>query len=226
VIVAFASALLGGAISFLTSFLLARSERSHSEKVRRSERLEARAYEAHSGLVKILQLANGLYSLDKAIQAEFDRAAAEPDPIQDPAMIVQEIPMGSHSIEALKADELAFLLHSPDANLLQELIVFEARARNHERIFLEYNDRRKDLTSIVESGLTEVNGAAMRSELSGRDAMRAEVRVAALNQLLATEITLLERDVQEAKQLIDRFAIAARKEFGNLFPNLKMESQV
>ena len=225
---AFASALLGGVISLSTSWLLAyqsnRASRLHSI----AEKKDQKVFFAHQGFIKILQFANSAYSVKKAIDGQFDDANEAGHIDLEPVMKVQEILATEADFEAFQAEELVFLLHSNDANLVGDLIVFEKRVLAQRHVVRCYNEKRAELGKHIEAGLTGVSsdiGTVISSELSGREAMLARAKSNALNNLLGNFMQTLERDVADSKKLLERYKTAARAEFGNLFANLKLEDE-
>ena len=225
---AFASALLGGVISLSTSWLLAYQSNRASRLNSIAEKKDQKVFFAHQGFIKILQFANSAYSVKKAIDGQFDEANEAGHIYLEPVMKVQEILATEADFEAFQAEELVFLLHSKDANLVGDLIVFEKRVLAQRHVVRSYNEKRAELGKYIEAGLTGVSsetGTLVTSDLSGRDAILVRAKSNALNNLLGNFMQTLERDVSDGKELLERYKTAARTEFGNLFANLKLEAE-
>jgi len=226
VCIAVGSAILGGTISMATSWVLARQVNKHALKMREVEKLESGAFLAQRGFVKLLQFGNSVYSLKGTIDEQFDCASEEGDEDLLPVQKVQEINGMDTEFEVFFTEELAFLLHGEDAELLGDLLIFEKRIISSNQAIAHYNDKRAELTDMLEKGAIAVRGTAgttLSSELEGREALLVDVRVGALQGLLGIIMERLEREVKQSRSLMNRFNVAAKREYGDLYPNLKFE---
>ena len=198
----------------------------HALKLRRIEKSERGAFLAMQALVKLMQLANSAYSLKGTIDEQFDEAEESGHGDLLPVQKVKEIAGLETDFEFFLTEELAFLLHSEDADLLGELIVFEKRIISDNQAVAAYNKKRSELTDRLEAGAVAVDhakGTVLSSELKGRDALLVDVRVGALQNLLGTIMERLDREVVDGRNLLNRLKDAARTEYGKLFPSLKFE---
>ena len=220
------SVTLGGLISFTTAYLLQKRADKSAEEMRIQIKQETNSFYAHQGFVKLLQYANSAYSLQRAINNQFDDAAEAGNASMEPVQKVQEILGAEANFESFLSEELVFLLHSKDAQLLGDLIVFEKRVLGHIQGIGNYNEKRAALFGIIEEGLVGISGESgtiISSELKGSQAIIASVQSAALNNLLGILMEQLERDVEDGKTLLNRYKDAAKEEYKELFPNLKLE---
>jgi len=224
--VAIGSAVLGGTVSMATSWLLTMQANRHALKVRRVDRAERGAFLAQQALVKLLQLGNSAISLKGTIDDQFDEAAESGHEDLLPVQKVQKIEGLETDFENFLTEELAFLLHSHDADLLGELLVFEKRVISDNHAVATYNRMRTELTDRLEEGAVAVDhakGTVLSSELKGREAILVDVRVGALQGLLGTIMERLSREVVDSRKLLGRLNAAAKQEYGDLFPSLKFE---
>jgi hypothetical protein len=225
-LVAIISTIVGGLVSFLATFWVSLSDRRHQTKVRRDEKLEDQVMAAHSAFVKLMRCLNSIYSVDRAIDGEFKRAHADGVTGLEPANFVREMIVFDERFDPLVSSELSFLLHSSDAVLLSDLLVFEKRSEMHNAVVKTYNTKRGELSAYLVTLLDEnldADGSIQPSKLNKAQKARVDAEIGGLNQILAQSIELLERDVIEGKQLLRRFLTAAKVEFGSLFPDLKLE---
>ncbi|WP_417724628.1 hypothetical protein [Salipiger sp.] len=224
VMVAVGSLILGGAISIVSSFIARSQSNRFALKQKAIDRSEIRASLAQGAFVKILQYANYMHSMKGTIDDQFDEADAEGHGALLPVQKIQEIGSLRANFERFRTEEITFLLRGSDAELLGDLLIFERRAESMESAVSLYNERRAELTARLEAGSVSANtdgAAVLTSVLEGREAILADVRIGALQRLLGTIMERLDRDVVFGRRLLARFQEAARKEFGDLFPNLQ-----
>ena len=115
-----------------------------------------------------------------------------------------------------------------NAELVGDLLVFEKRAMSAPQAVALYNEKRMELTKMLETGAVSTESdedAIMSSELVGADAILADVRVSALQALLGEIMSRLEREEGDGMRFLSQFQDAAKSEFGDLYPNLKFEVQ-
>ncbi|MCP5088170.1 MAG: hypothetical protein GY952_15365 [Rhodobacteraceae bacterium] len=224
--IAVGSALLGGSVSLLTSWVMSRQANVHSEKMRNAEVREGAASRAQEAFVNLLQLTNAAYSLKEVIDGQFSAADEEGLAHLLPVQKVQEIIAVGADLEPFLSRDITFLLHSDDAELLGDLLVYEKRVHSLQHAIGTYNEKRADLTARFEQGALKIGSESdtlLSSELEGKDALLADVRVSVLQGLLGQIMERLEREVNEGHRLLGRFQNTARNEFKELYPNLKFE---
>ena len=227
ILVAFFSTLFGGLITFVVSFALTRMDRKQAEAQRAIERRESRAFLAHNAFVKLLQYGNAVKSLDHTIDQEFKQAHEDGNSKLDPSAIVRELVSIDVHFDPFKTEELSFLLFSGDAQLLGDLIVFEKRVETHQAVAQRYSDERLKLSEFLSQGGdvdASGDGVMLSGDLAGKEGQIVSLKVGSLNQLLVGLVEMLDRDLRDANSLLDRFLSSARAEFGDLFPNLKLEA--
>ena len=227
VFVAAGSAILGGTVSLATSWLMARQGNKHQETMRANDKVDLAVARAQETFVKLLQYANAAYSMKSVIDVQFDHAGEEGHGDLEPVNKVQEIVAVETDLEAFSASEMAFLLHSDDAELLGDLLVYEKRVLAAIHSIHVYNEMRRELTTRIEAGTLKsgsgTTGTVFSSELVGKEALLADVRVAALNKLLGEIMEKLDREVISGREHLTRYQSAAIKAFGNLYPKLQFE---
>ncbi len=224
VLVAVLSTLLGGGVSLATSYFLAKSARSFDLKEKQKTQLEQRAFYAQKAIIKLFELGNSSISIKMHIDEQFDEADAAGDSGLEPVQKVQEIVSGNIKLETLLPEEIAFLLHTNESDLLMEILVFEKRVISHQAVVSAYNKYRAELTELMSSGLVSAQGKVATVELKGTDGILANVKISALNNLLGQFMEKLDRDSIDAISLLNRFSSVAKKTFGEHFPTLVMEA--
>ncbi len=225
---AFLSAVLGGLISLSTTWFMARQNNKFLTKTKIQDRQENRALLAHKTFIKTLQYLNSVHSIKGAIEDQFDAAEESGHGHLLPVQKVQEIQLLETNFDPYNTEELVFLLHRENAELVGDLLVFEKRAMSAPQAVALYNEKRMELTKMLETGAVSTESdedAIMSSELVGADAILADVRVSALQALLGEIMSRLEREEGDGMRFLSQFQDAAKSEFGDLYPNLKFEVQ-
>ncbi len=214
-------------IAAVTSWLSTHQANRFALQQKKNDAAENGAFLAHKAFVKLLQLGNSVFSIEGTIDNQFNNASAEGNEALLPVQKVQEITGLETVFETFETEEIAFLLHGSDAELLGDLLVFEKRVISINEALREYNQRRSELTDILETGIVKADGGSgtvMSAELQGKDAVLVNLRVGALNGMIGTLIERIDRETQDAGVLLDRFSVAAKMEFGDLFPSLRLEA--
>ncbi len=224
--VAVVSVLLGGLVSLLTTLIIQwRSDRA-SERRRIEEIVENRAFQAQKGLIKTLQYVDAIFSLKATIDRQFENADQNGDADIEPVQKVQEVVSLDLNLEPYRIEELAFLLRSSDASLLQSLLLLERRTLSNFHVVGVYNTKRAILSDLIELGAEEISpgtGTVLTSTLSGVEALKVNLRIAVLNNVLGNLMESLDRDLREGKEYLSRFNRIAQSEFGEVFPALNLE---
>lgn len=227
ILIAFSAALLGGLISFGASWFTTRQSINAAETTRKNEKREREAFYAHQGLIKIQQYANAVFSAKKLINDQFDAAYAEDHGDWRPVQKVQEMLSADAKFERFLAEEMVFLLRTKDAQLLGDMIIFEKRVISSLHSLEAYSGKRKKWTEKLEANVVAVlhgKGTTLSADLEGKEAMIADAEAAALDGIIGHTMETLCRDVIDGKSLLERYNVAAKQEYGNLFPTLKFEA--
>lgn len=223
------SVLVGGAISTIASWVVTSQSLKAQRRLRESENRELLASMAKQAMVKLMMLGSVPLSLKDAVDAQFASADEEGLSHLLPVHKIQEFVAVDVDIDRINPKEVSFLLHGSDAPLLGDIMIFEQRVGSILQVVLTYNAKRNELAEMLEKGALSTGGEAgnvLSTELCGADALLANVKTAALNNLIGEIVERLDRDAKDGLSLLKRFQSAARAEFGALFPELNVEEPI
>lgn len=220
--------LLGGLITLATTWFVTRQSHRHAERMRDLDFKEASAMLAQEGFVKLLQLANAAFSIQGAVVSQLSSSDINEEELLAVQKVQEIIAVGA-DLESLRSKEIAFLLHSNDAELLGDMLVFEKRVYSLQSAMSAYNSKRAEIAKIMESGAVARSGSTgtvITSELVGKDALLLNVKMSALDQMLKEMIDRMDREVKSGRLLLVRYQTAAGEAFGDKYPKLKFEDPV
>jgi len=224
--VPFVSAILGGVLS-LVGALWATNLNS---RIAKAEKLEmekrAGAVAAYEVMFKMLNAYNSVSSLKEHIDGMFEEADKEENSDLEPWAKVKVLVTAEDEVKSISPADTMFLLSSKNAGLINEVHLVQSRMANILASSRTYNDLRNDFQLFFESQSTTAkagDGTNAIAEFQGNDSAIAQLRVGQLNNLLGQIMHFLEADIPRAWQALNDFKTAAKKEYGDDFPEVKLE---
>ena len=226
-VVAFFSAILGGVISTFSTLVLNLGAEKRQEKRDLENELKSQAFAAHRGFIKLLQYANICSSIKRSIDAGFEEAAENGYHDLEPCQKIRTLIGSEEKIEPFLAEDLVFLFKTKNSDLLGDLLVYQSRILGHLQVVRSYNTMREELLAIVEEEIIVsdmgADGTKFAAELDRKKDMRVKVRTGALNNILGNFMDHLERDEENGKEYLAKYAESARDRFKDKFPELVFE---
>ena len=119
-----------------------------------------------------------------------------------------------------------FLAEGKLSHLISEIDLIFRRALNTEAVIEQFNKMKIDYAAFLEAKTATIEpgeGTRVSFELVGNDGKFANIKGAAMNNLMGQMMEYLERDCEEAKRLSEAFLKAAQAHFGADFPSVKIE---
>ncbi len=223
---AFISTIVGAGVSICTSIAVFGFTSWTDGKKAVAREKKTNAFLAFRGFKKLVQITNYLTNTQLHIVNAFkdahDNGLGDADPY------IKLLPMVSakEGLEPLSTEEMYFLVEGKLSQVISEIDLIYRRALNIEAVLEQFNKMKSEFQTFMEgkaSTIEHVEGTRVAFELIGNDGKFANLKGAAMNNLIGHMVEYLERDCVEAKRISQEFLEAAQAHFGADFPSVKIE---
>lgn len=206
----------GAALGGLISYVTARQTAKQTAAREKEASIIAERANAFSCMVTTMQIANGLFTMNKYL----NEAANPPAGLQSWQILQAHASTSAEGVRYHPADFAPFI-NAGHADIVHRALLLSERYRSSEAAFSKYSDNRIKLEEFLLPH-SSVTGGAMSSEIPAHLHATAHYLMDSLNKLIAQMDEFCRRDFEDAKVLLNDMNTAFSKRFGK-HANFKLQ---